>query len=147
MPWCRVLVSDLWPQRYRLNPTPVLDQTRPDQTSGSPSGTGRGFSPGTSVFICQYYYSNTTYSSSSIRHFYQKDKRAKTRNFPDINDVSVREGDNGWKSTFTLYGLYPCIKGSSVHWKSKKCTFLKMFYSLLLFTYKFVYFRDHVSCN
>jgi hypothetical protein len=54
----------------------VRSQVSPCEISGGQSCSGTGFSPSTSVLLCQYYTINARYSSSSTYCCYQKDKLA-----------------------------------------------------------------------
>ena len=65
----------------------VRSQVIPCEICGGQRGTGTSFSPGTSVFPCQYHSTIAPHSSSSTRCSYQKDKGERSDNLPESKDL------------------------------------------------------------
>jgi hypothetical protein len=85
----------------------VPSQLSSSEISGEKTGTGTGFAPTTSVFPCQYHYTNAPHSSSSTCCSYQKGKRGKPGNLPKSDALS----EIGKKWTEIYFHFFPVLKG------------------------------------
>ena len=98
MPSVRLLVDGLSPRRPGIEPTSVHVRLAVDK-----GAKVQGFL-GVSVFSCQYQSTNAPYASSSECCSSQKDKRAKTVNFPISNALSA--GGEHWMGKHLLLFIF-----------------------------------------
>jgi hypothetical protein len=71
---------------HRQGPGSIPDDSY--EVVNSECGTGKSFSPSTSVFACRYCSTNASHSSSSTLYCYQTDKKVKPGNLPKSNALS-----------------------------------------------------------
>jgi hypothetical protein len=69
-------------RRPLMSKVRILSHISPCEICGGHSGTGKGFSLSTSIFPCQFKFTNILYSSSSTNDSYIKEEQANPGNFP-----------------------------------------------------------------